>query len=108
MTVRDDGPHVQVFADGEGRTVDVHAFDTTIVTVDADGTRRCAGDGLAYEADGFGGVGRIAGREVRCISPDTLVRYHTGYEVDADDWHDVRLLCERFDLPVPPDYERFR
>ncbi len=108
MTVRDDGRHCQVIADAEGRTVDVHAFDPTVVTVDPDGTRRCAGDGLAYEADGFEGIGRIAGREVRCISPSTLVRYHTGYEVDADDWHDVRQLCERFDLPVPSDYESFR
>ena len=32
---------------------------------------------------------------------------HVTYEVDADDWHDVRQLCERFGLPVPPDYDRF-
>jgi lincosamide nucleotidyltransferase A/C/D/E len=108
VPVRDDGRHYQVIADATGRSVDVHAFDATVVTVDPDGTRRCAGDGLAYEADGFGGIGRIAGRAVPCISPATLVRYHTGYEVDADDWHDVRLLCESFDLPVPADYDAFR
>jgi len=106
--VRDDGRHVQVLADRDGITVDLHAYDTSVVELDEHGVRRHGGDGLAFEADGFDGVGRIAGREVRCISPATLVRYHTGYEVDADDWHDVRLVCERFGLPVPPDYDAFR
>jgi lincosamide nucleotidyltransferase A/C/D/E len=45
---------------------------------------------------------------VRCLSPAWEVRFHTGYPVDADDWHDVALLCARFDLAVPPDYDRFR
>jgi lincosamide nucleotidyltransferase A/C/D/E len=87
--------------------VDLHAFDPSVVTTDADGVARHGGDGLAYETDGFEGRGSIGGRDVACISPATLVRYHTGYEVDADDWHDVRQLCERFGLPVPPDYDRF-
>ncbi len=105
--VRDDGCHVQVLADGDGTTVDLHAYDTSVVEVDEHGVRRHGGDGLAFEADGFDGIGTILGRTVACISPATLVRYHTGYAVDADDWHDVRLLCERFDLPVPTDYQRF-
>lgn len=105
--VRDDGRHNRVVADRAGRVVDLHAFDPSVVTTDADGVSRHGGDGLAYEAHGFEGRGTIGGREVACISPATLVRYHTGYEVDADDWHDVQQLCERFGLPVPPDYERF-
>lgn len=105
--VRDDGRHVQVFAD-DGITVDLHAYDTTVVEVDGTGIRRHGGDGLAFEADGFDGHGTIAGRDVACISPATLVRYHTGYAVDADDWHDVRLVCERFHLPIPSDDDRFR
>lgn len=108
QTVRDDGPHNQVVADPAGRLVDLHAFDPTLVTVGADGIRRHGGDGLAYEADGFDGAGTIDGNDVACVSPAALVRYHTGYDVDADDWHDVRLLCARFDLPIPPDYEPFR
>jgi hypothetical protein len=105
--VRDDGRHNRVVADRAGRIVDLHAFDPSVVTTDGEGVARHGGDGLAYEAHGFGGHGRIAGREVACIDAATLVRYHTGYDVDADDWHDVRLLCERFHLPVPTDYDRF-
>jgi lincosamide nucleotidyltransferase A/C/D/E len=106
--VRDDGRHVQVFADADGTTVDLHAYDTSVVDHGDDGTARHGGDGLAFEVDGFEGAGTISGRPVPCISPATLVRYHNGYAVDADDWHDVRLLCERFCLPVPVDYDSFR
>jgi hypothetical protein len=35
------------------------------------------------------------------------VRFHTGYQVDADGWADVSALCERFGIPVPDDYRRF-
>ncbi|MCB0998565.1 MAG: hypothetical protein KDB40_04650 [Acidimicrobiales bacterium] len=105
--VRDDGRHNRVVADRVGRMVDLHAFDPTVVSIDDDGVARHGGDGLGYERGGFDGRGTIGGREVASISPATLVRYHTGYDVDDDDWHDVRLLCGRFDLPVPPDYDRF-
>jgi lincosamide nucleotidyltransferase A/C/D/E len=53
-------------------------------------------------------VGVIGDRTVRCISPEYLVRFHTGYEPDDDDWHDVSMLCERFGIAVPGEYERFR
>ena len=106
--VRTDGPANQVVADPDGVTVDLHGFDTDVVVLDADGVRRHHGAGVAYQVDGFGGTGVIGGRAVRCIDAATLVRYHTGYEVDADDWHDVRLLCERFELSIPAEYERFR
>lgn len=107
VPVRHDGPHNVVLLDDRGRLVDLHAFDDRATSIDADGIERCAGDGLAYEAHGFDGIGSVDGRSVRCISPATLVRYHTGYEVDSDDWHDVRLLHERFGVPIPEVYHRF-
>ena len=39
--------------------------------------------------------------------PEWLVRFHTGYEIDATDWADVSALCIRFGIPVPPEYSRF-
>jgi lincosamide nucleotidyltransferase A/C/D/E len=45
---------------------------------------------------------------VDCVSPEWLVRFHTGYPVDETDWADVSALCERFGIPVPSDYARFR
>lgn len=61
-----------------------------------------------YTTHALGGRGQILGRHVPCIAPDVLVTLHTGYAVDENDWHDVSLLCERFGLGVPPDYDTFR
>jgi lincosamide nucleotidyltransferase A/C/D/E len=102
--LRASGPHNIVVLDDQGRAVDLHAFDDTTTVLDPDGVERCGPAGLAYEAQSFCGTGSIGGREVPCISPDVLVRYHTGYAVDADDWHDVSRLCARFGLDIPPDY----
>ena len=42
-----------------------------------------------------------------CITPEWLVRFHTGYEIDATDRADVSAVCERFGIPVPREYLRF-
>ncbi|MFA7545419.1 MAG: aminoglycoside nucleotidyltransferase, partial [Anaerovoracaceae bacterium] len=31
--------------------------------------------------------------------------FHLGYEHDENDVHDVRLLCERFNIPIPNEYK---
>jgi lincosamide nucleotidyltransferase A/C/D/E len=49
----------------------------------------------------------IAGHPVRCIDPAWLVKFHSGYDVDEQDYHDVRLLCERFGLPLPAQFRKF-
>ena len=45
---------------------------------------------------------------VECITPDWLVRFHSGYPVDETDWADVSALCERFGIPMPSESLRFR
>jgi lincosamide nucleotidyltransferase A/C/D/E len=44
---------------------------------------------------------------VACITPDWLVRFHSGYHVDETDWADVSALCERFGIPMPSEYLGF-
>jgi lincosamide nucleotidyltransferase A/C/D/E len=58
-----------------------------------------------YPAEGFGGRGTIGGRAVRCLSPEVQLRHHLGYEWDDGDVHDLRLLAQRFGVPLPPDLE---
>lgn len=58
-------------------------------------------DGIAFPAEALSGRGTIAGKAVRCESPEWAVRWHTGYPPRAVDRHDVRLLCERFGIDVP-------
>ena len=107
VQVRDDGPHNVVLLDDRGRLVDLHFFDDTTTVVGDDGIERRGPDGLAYEADGFDGTGSIDGRSVACMNASFQMRSHTGYHVDEGDWHDVRLIHERFGLPIPGDYARW-
>jgi lincosamide nucleotidyltransferase A/C/D/E len=98
---RDDSRECNfVLADQAGRRLDVHSY-----TLDAAG--RNVG-GVPYRGEQLTGRGVIGGYPVRCIPPEWLVKFHTGYELDDNDWHDVRLLCERFQIAVPDGYLKFR
>jgi lincosamide nucleotidyltransferase A/C/D/E len=100
---RDDtAPWNFVYGDAHGREVDFH-----LIEFDADGNGQFGPEDV-YPVASLTGVGVIGDRTVRCISPEYLVRFHTGYEPDDDDWHDVSMLCERFGIAVPGEYERFR
>lgn len=81
----------------DGRVVDLHVFELA-----EDGSLVFLGE--AYPARAFSGWGIVGGMEVRCIPPAEQVAFHVGYKFDEDDVHDVRLLCERFDLSVPEEY----
>ncbi len=48
-----------------------------------------------------------SGEELRCITAEWVVRYHTGYEPDEDDRRDVRALCDAFGVELPAVYRRF-
>lgn len=85
-----------VLRDSRGHEIDVHVYE-----FDAHGLLIY---GIAYERDDLTGTGRIGDLTVRCIEASSMVRYHDGYELDEHDYHDVRLLCERFDIELP---ERF-
>jgi lincosamide nucleotidyltransferase A/C/D/E len=63
--------------------------------------------GVEYTWAALQGRGEIGGVQVRCIPPNILVEYHTGYSLDKNDFHDVKLLCEKFNLTMPPDYTPF-
>jgi lincosamide nucleotidyltransferase A/C/D/E len=53
------------------------------------------------------GNGSINGYPVRCISPEWLVKFHSGYQLDENDYYDVRALCERFAIPLPAEFLKF-
>jgi lincosamide nucleotidyltransferase A/C/D/E len=88
-----------VLADGDGAKVDVHSY-----TLDDAGRNIF---GVPYASEHLTGRGSIDGYAVRSIAAKWLVKFHTGYEVDANDYHDVRLLCERFGIELPEEYRKF-
>ncbi len=44
---------------------------------------------------------------VKCITPEWMVKFHTGYKLDENDYYDVKALCRRFDIQLPSVYEEF-
>jgi lincosamide nucleotidyltransferase A/C/D/E len=88
-----------VLADPQGARLDVHSY-----TLDDAGRNTF---GVPYAAEHLTGRGAINGHPVRCIAPEWLVKFHTGYQPDENDHHDVRLLCERFGIALPEQYRKF-
>jgi lincosamide nucleotidyltransferase A/C/D/E len=88
-----------VLGDDQGHLIDIHTytFDPTGILV----------FGVEYPYDALNGSGSINGYPVRCITLEWMVKFHTGYKVDENDYHDVKVLCQRFGTTIPPDYEGF-
>lgn len=89
-----------VLADESGHEVDVHSY-----TFDTEGNNTF---GVPYPADSLTGTGVIDGHRVDCIPPEWMVEFHTGYELDIDDYRDVSALCDRFEIELPSEYSKFR
>jgi lincosamide nucleotidyltransferase A/C/D/E len=88
-----------VLGDDKGHEVDVHSY-----TFDGNGNNVF---GVAYIPRHLTGTGTIDGYTVKCIPADVMVEFHSGYELDENDYHDVKALCEHFGLELPEEYRRF-
>jgi lincosamide nucleotidyltransferase A/C/D/E len=88
-----------VFGNDQGHQIDIHSctFDENNRNI----------FGVEYPWESLQGKGAINGYPVRCVPPEWLVDFHTGYPLDDNDYHDVKLLCDKFDLPLPSDYDSF-
>lgn len=97
---RDDSREYNfVLQDHDGNQIDVHSY-----TFDENGRNIY---GIAYLPEHLSGKGVINGCSVKCIPPEWSVKFHTGYELDANDFHDVKAICEKFNLKLPSQYEKF-
>ncbi len=99
---RDDTrPWNFVMGDGKGHEVDFH-----VVVIDGGGDGVYGPGHFVYPKAALAGIGSIAGRQVNCIAPEFMVRFHTGYPLREKDFHDVWALCQRFGLEMPGEYRR--
>jgi lincosamide nucleotidyltransferase A/C/D/E len=97
---RDDTrPFNFVLGDEHGHEVDVHSY-----TFDAEGRNIY---GTPYPAESLTGHGSIGGYPVKCVSPEWMVKFHTGYPLDETDYRDVLALCRRFGIELPAEYGKF-
>ena len=98
-------PHNFVLGDEQGHEIDIHVL---VLDANGNGIYGPIDNGEMYPADSLTGTGFIAGQTVRCISPEWLVKFHSGYELQEKDFRDVSALCEKFGIPLPEEYEKFK
>lgn len=98
--LRDDTSECNfVMGDDKGRLIDIHSY-----TFDEEGKVIF---GVEYPFDSLKGTGSIAGYPVKCITPEWMVKFHTGYKLDENDYYDVKLLCEKFRIEIPAEFAEF-
>ena len=87
-----------VWKDTKGRIIDLHIFEFNE-------QEYVVFEGETYPSDVFSGIGKIGDKVVKCIDAENQVLFHLGYKHDENDVHDVKRLCERFNIPVPNEYK---
>jgi lincosamide nucleotidyltransferase A/C/D/E len=98
----DTKPHNYMYGDSQTHLVDVHVIE---LDKNGNGIYGPAADGVMYPAAALTGKGWIKGVEVRCISPEWVVKFHTGYTLRDSDYKDVLAICEKFGIEVPEEYQ---
>jgi lincosamide nucleotidyltransferase A/C/D/E len=96
-----DRPWNFVLHDGDSRRVDLHLYEPL-----GEGRLHYGSVTAPFhlEVADLSGRGEIDGMPVRCERPEFALANRTGYPVRDVDRHDVALLCEHFDIPVPEEY----
>ena len=98
-------PHNFVLGDEQGREIDIHVI---VLDTNGNGIYGPVGNGEMYPADSLTGTGIIAGTQVQCISPEWMVKFHSGYALTKKDFRDVVALCEKFGIKLPEEYLKFK
>lgn len=98
-----DRPWNFVLHDGVRLRVDLHLYEVL-----SDGSLYYGSvvDGMVFPAEALAGRGLITGTAVRCEAAEWAVRWHTGYPPRDIDRHDVPLLCTRFGVELPEDFDQ--
>jgi lincosamide nucleotidyltransferase A/C/D/E len=96
-------PHNFVLGDDTGREIDVH-----VIVFDNEGnfSYGTGENREIYPVATLGGTGVLNGRTVKCISPEWMVKFHTGYKLRESDFNDVLALCKKFGIDLPEEYIR--
>lgn len=87
-----------VWKDSLNRIIDLHTFRWT-------DDKNLIFQEMEYPGSTFNGIGKIDEMIVNCINAQSQVAFHHGYELRNTDIHDVKLLCEAFDIPLPEEYK---
>ena len=89
-----------VLRDRNGSEIDVHSFNL--------GEEGNVLEGIQYPTGSLTGTGTIEGNIVRCIAPQWVVAFHSGYALKEKDFKDVSAVCEKFGIELPEEYAHFK
>jgi lincosamide nucleotidyltransferase A/C/D/E len=88
---------------GFGAQVDLHPL---VFDPHGNGVQQLGAESsFTYPAAGLAGSGAIAGRPVRCLTPELQLTCHRGYEPDEDDYDDVSRLAAMLGVQPPPPFD---
>ena len=87
-----------VLGDESGREIDVHVI---VLDHQGNGIYGPPEKGQKYPAASLTGTGTIERQAVRCISPEWMVKFHSGYDLKDKDFRDVSALCKKFGIDLP-------
>ena len=93
-----------VLGDQHGREIDLHVI---VLDEHGNGMYGPAEKGEMYPAASLTGTGSINGQIVRCISPQGMVKFHSGYRLKEKDFQDVSALCKKFGIELPEAFAQF-
>ena len=94
-----------VLGDENGREIDLHVI---VLDDHGNGLYGPTENGQMYPAASLTGAGSIKGRIVRCISPEWMVKFHSGYKLKEKDFWDVSALCRKFGIELPESFAQFK
>jgi lincosamide nucleotidyltransferase A/C/D/E len=94
-----------VLQDSEGREFDMHAMR---LDEWGNGIPEWEAEGFMFKSQDLAGQGTIAGFAVQCITPESQMLCHTGYELPEKQLRDLQLLHVKFGVEYPDEYPRLR
>ena len=95
-------PHNFVMGNDKGHEIDAHMI---VLDEKGNGIYGPRENGEMYPADSLTGKGSIHKYPVMCISPEWMVKFHTGYKLRESDFKDVFALCRKFGLDLPKEHQ---
>jgi len=63
--------------------------------------------GVAYGPHRVTGTGTIDAYPVKCITAYVMIEFHSGYELNENDYHDIQALCGKFGFELTEEYQKF-
>ena len=101
---RDDTrPWNFVLGDKKGHEIDFHVI---VIDNNGNGIYGPPEKGEMYPAGALVGLGRIKKHPVKCIAPEYMVKFHTGYKLRESDYQGIDALCKKYGIALPEEYVR--